>query len=70
MAAIHWAAAQWPYDRNDATNIACNQHKRACYAAYAALADHRVEPVWIPFEDKAIPAWFHLPPGCTGASRW
>jgi dienelactone hydrolase len=66
MAAIHWAAAQWPYDQNDETNIALNQKKRECYAAYAALADHRVEAVWIPFRDKAIPAWFHLPPGYQG----
>jgi dienelactone hydrolase len=66
MAAIHWAAAQWPYDENDEANIALNQKKRECYAAYAGLADHRVEPVWIPFRDKAIPAWFHLPPGYQG----
>jgi dienelactone hydrolase len=66
MAAIHWAAAQWPYDQNDAANLALNGKKRACYAAYAALADHRVETVWIPFQGKAIPAWFHLPPGYQG----
>jgi dienelactone hydrolase len=66
MAAIHWAAAQWPYDRNDAPNIALNEKKRECYAAYAGLADHRVEAVWIRFRDKAIPAWFHLPPGYQG----
>jgi pimeloyl-ACP methyl ester carboxylesterase len=66
MAAIHWAAAQWPYDQNDEANVALNQKKRACYAAYAALADHRVETVWIPFQGKAIPAWFHLPPGYQG----
>jgi dienelactone hydrolase len=63
MAAIHWGAAQWPYDENDETNIALNEKKRECYAAYAGLADHRVEAVWIPFRGKAIPAWFHLPPG-------
>jgi dienelactone hydrolase len=66
MAAIHWAAAQWPYDQNDAPNIALNEKKRECYAAYAGLADHRVEAVWIRFRDKAIPAWFHLPPGYQG----
>jgi len=66
MAAIHWAAAQWPYDQNDETNIALNEKKRECYTAYAELADHRVEPVWIPFRGKAIPAWFHLPPGYQG----
>ena len=66
MAAIHWAAAQWPYDQNDEPNIALNEKKRECYAEYATLADHRVEAVWIPFRGKAIPAWFHLPPGYQG----
>jgi dienelactone hydrolase len=66
MAAIHWAAAQWPYDQNDEPNIALNEKKRECYAEYAALAEHRVEAVWIPFRGKAIPAWFHLPPGYQG----
>jgi dienelactone hydrolase len=66
MAAIHWAAAQWPYDQNDEPNIALNEKKRECYAAYTSLADHRVEAVWIPFRGKAIPAWFHLPPGYQG----
>ena len=35
MAAVHWGAAQWPYDENDETNIACNNKKRDCYAEYA-----------------------------------
>jgi dienelactone hydrolase len=66
MAAVHWGAAQWPYDENDETNIAYNNKKRECYAKYAALADHHVEAVWVPFKDKAIPAWLHLPPGYAG----
>jgi dienelactone hydrolase len=66
MAAVHWGAAQWPYDENDETNIAYNNKKRECYAKYAALADHHVEAVWVPFQDKAIPAWLHLPSGHTG----
>src|ERR1700720_2607850 len=36
MAAVHWGAAQWPYDQNDETNIAFNNNKRACYGKYAA----------------------------------
>ena len=28
MAAVHWGAAQWPYDENDDTNIAYNNKKR------------------------------------------
>lgn len=66
MAGVLWGAAQWPYDQNDETNIAFNQKKRECYGHYARLADHRVEAVWIPFKDKALPAWFHLPPGYQG----
>ena len=66
MAAIHWGGAQWPYDENDETNITYNQKKRECYERYAKLADHRVEGVWIPFRDKALPAWFHLPPHYRG----
>src|SRR5579871_5511855 len=66
MAAVHWGAAQWPYDQNDETNIAYNQKKRECYTKYAEIADHHVEAVWIPFKDKAIPAWFHLPPSYKG----
>jgi dienelactone hydrolase len=62
MAAVHWGAAQWPYDENDDTNIAYNNKKRECYAKYATLADHHVEAVWVPFKGKAIPAWLHLPP--------
>lgn len=66
MAAIHWGAAQWPYDRNNEANIALHNNKRACYSKYAALADHHVEAVWIPFQGSAIPGWFHLPPGYDG----
>src|SRR5579875_586798 len=66
MAAVHWGAAQWPYDENDETNIAYNRNKRECYQRYAQLSDHKVEAVWIPFADSALPAWFHLPPGYGG----
>jgi dienelactone hydrolase len=66
MAAIHWGAAQWPIDDNNAQNLAYNHSKRDCYARYAALADHRVEAAWIPFQGKALPGWFHLPPGYQG----
>ena len=66
MAAVHWGAAQWPYHDNDDQNIALNERKRHCYASYARLSDHRVEPVWIPFKGKHLPGWFHLPPGYGG----
>lgn len=66
MAAVHWGAAQWPHHDNTDENIALNQRKRECYEAYARLADHRVEPVWIPFKGRHLPGWFHLPPDYAG----
>ena len=66
MAAIHYGAAEWPYDDSGARHIGLHQKKRECYANYARLADHRVEAVAVPFKGKSIPAWFHLPPGYNG----
>lgn len=66
MAAIHYAAAQWSHDDNGEANLALNRAKRASYTRYAELADHRVEPAWVPFRGKALPGWLHLPPGYAG----
>ena len=66
MAAIHWGAAQWPIDENNEKNLFYNQKKRECFTSYAKIADHRVEPVSIPLDGKALPAWFHLPPSYSG----
>jgi alpha-beta hydrolase superfamily lysophospholipase len=63
MAAIHYGASEWPYDDSGENHIQLHQKKRACYASYARLADHKIETASIPFKDKSIPAWFHLPPG-------
>jgi len=66
MASIHYAAAQWVYDENNARNIALNERKRDCYSNYAKLADHKVEAAWVPFQGKALPGWLHLPAGYQG----
>ncbi len=67
IAAIHWAAAQWPIDENNQKNRFYNERKRDCYTRYAQLADHHVEEVWITVLGKKIPAWLHLPPDYRGA---
>jgi dienelactone hydrolase len=67
MAAIHYGAAEWPYDDSGKKHIELHQKKRECYGQYARLADHKVEAVSIPFKGKALPAWFHLPPGIGSA---
>jgi dienelactone hydrolase len=66
IAAVQYAASQWPHDENSARNLELNELKRACYTRYAKLADHSVEAVWIPFQGNALPGWLHLPPGYSG----
>lgn len=66
IAAVHYAASQWPYDENNEKNLALNQRKRECYQNYAQFADRKVEAAWIPFQGKALPGWWHLPPGYSG----
>src|SRR5437588_2723148 len=66
MAAIHYGAAEWPYDDSGARHVELHKKKRECYANYARLADHRIEAVSIPFKGKSIPGWFHLPHGYAG----
>jgi len=66
IAAVQYAAAQWPYDENNEKNLALNARKRECYLAFAKHADRKVEAAWIPFQGKALPGWLHLPPGYSG----
>src|SRR5258708_6301751 len=68
MAAQYWASAQWPIDQNNEQNLFCNQKKRECFSAYARLADHYVEAVWLPLPSgQKFPAWFHLPANYSGS---
>jgi len=67
VASVFWAASQWTLLANDDHNHHNNQRKRDCYLAYAKLADHTVEPAWIPLPGgKRIPGWLHLPYGYRG----
>jgi dienelactone hydrolase len=66
MAAIHWGASIWPHHSTSSTVVELNRRKRECYSQYAALADHTIEEVWIPFQDKQLPGWLHLPPNYRG----
>jgi alpha-beta hydrolase superfamily lysophospholipase len=66
MAAIHYGAAEWPYDDSGHQHVELHNKKRECFSNYARLADHKIEAVSIPFKTKSIPGWFHLPPGYSG----
>lgn len=65
-AALLYVTAEWPIWEDGPALVELDDRKNACYAAYARLADHRVERVEIPFGDGSIPAWFHLPRGHDG----
>jgi len=66
MAAIHYGAAEWPYDDSGQQHVELHNKKRECFANYARLADHKIEAVSIPFKTRSIPGWLHLPPGYSG----
>ena len=66
MASIHWGSAQWSRYENDETNLAFNKSKRDAYMNYVRLADHKIEPVFIPLNGGQMPGWFHLPPNYKG----
>ncbi len=39
--------------------------RRAAYAAYARVAGHPVGQVELPWGDRSLPGWLHLPPGAS-----
>ena len=42
MAAIHYGAAEWPYDDSSKKHIGLHQKKRECFVNYGRLADHKI----------------------------
>lgn len=61
LAAVLWGGAQWPLHENSADNIRYNEHKNACYLAWARNAPHPVERVEISLGKATFPAYLHLP---------
>lgn len=64
-AAIMYGGAQWPILVNNELNNALEKKKNECFARYIEGADHRIEPVEIPYRGNFLPAYLHLPPGYT-----
>jgi alpha-beta hydrolase superfamily lysophospholipase len=62
VAAILWGAAQWPLFGNSELNLAYGERKVACYERFIEHAPHPVRRVEIPFGERTIPAYLHLPP--------
>ncbi len=65
-AAIMYGGAQWPIFQNTPLNRALETKKNDCFAQYMKSADHRIEAVEIPYGNKSLPAYLHLPTGYTG----
>jgi fermentation-respiration switch protein FrsA (DUF1100 family) len=61
IAALLYGAAQWPIFENSPENIALDKKKVDCYMKYIQYADHEIRRVEIPFGQKSLPAYLHLP---------
>ncbi len=69
IAALLYGGAMWPImDRTPALAM-LNERKVACYQRYAALAEHPVRRVEIPFEGQVLPGWLHLPRAASAGNR-
>lgn len=65
-AAQLWAMACWPVWEDDALARDLDEKKNAAYQKWGGHARHTVERVDVPFGDRTLPAWFHVPEGATG----
>jgi dienelactone hydrolase len=62
IAANYWASAMWTLDEaNDHLKMQ-NTRKNDDYMKFAALADHHIEWIELPYRGKTLPAILHLPP--------
>ncbi|MBI2091119.1 MAG: alpha/beta hydrolase [Deltaproteobacteria bacterium] len=70
IACLYYVYAVWGiFEDGNPKRIAWQERIRACYDAYIRLADHPIERVELPFEDKSIAALLHLPPGTKPGER-
>lgn len=64
-AAIAYGAAQWPIYTGSEVNHVLEQKKNECYRGYLERADHPVRAVEVPYQDRSVPGYLHLPPGAS-----
>lgn len=67
-ASVLYGGAQWPIYSNTELNVVLEQKKTDCYLAYVKHADHAIEPVEVPYGDRTVAGWFHLPIGYTSGA--
>ncbi len=61
IAALLYSAARWPIFENNEKSIAYNERMVACYDKFAAMMNRPVIRVEVPFGDKSLPGYLHLP---------
>lgn len=61
IAALLWASARWPIFEANETLIHYDHKMNECYEKYIEHAAHPIEVVKVPFGDKYLPAYLHLP---------
>lgn len=65
-ASVMYGAAQWSVLAQTELNTALENKKSDCYAEYINRADHRIEPVKVPYDGRELKGYFHLPQGYAG----
>ncbi|MGE5539718.1 MAG: alpha/beta hydrolase [Gemmatimonas sp.] len=60
-AAMLWASACWPVFEEGERLSGYEERMNACYAKYIKFAPHPIRRVEIPFGNKFLPAYLHLP---------
>src|SRR6185312_7830381 len=61
LAALLWSAAIWPLFAVNETALAYERRMTQAYGRFAALMERPIERVEIPFGEKFLPAYLHLP---------
>ncbi len=61
IASLLYGSAQWPIFAHTPENDYLGEKKIKCYTSYVKYADREIRRADIPFDDKAIPGWLHLP---------
>jgi dienelactone hydrolase len=62
-AAILYGAAQWSIEANTDLNLLLDRKKTQCYRAFIPYAGRVIEPLEIPYGERVVPAYLHLPAG-------
>ena len=61
IAQLLWATARWPIFEINKPLLDMEEQMNHCFAKYIKSAKHPIEAVKVPFGNKAMPAYLHLP---------